>query len=665
LFLRSDHVQLSHMKNARGFTLVEILVVVVIITILATIGTLTYAGFQSQSRDQKRSANANVIADSLERYYEKNGEYPSIADVTSTDSAKIKTLFSDPSALVMPNAPSNTINSIKSPTETLTPSIITYDAKVQNQSDQAVCNNANGGCDSFTLRWLDESGGRDLIESRNKDRIGVPQPPQNPILTASLIGNSVTGKVTHSDTSRPVCSVGTPEYKILSNTSDFTPDWSTTAWQASDTKTITSPVPSTEYFFYAIVHCALPEGTDVENNNVAKDSFYYSLATMTASWNGTTALGTLTSAVASPLCPNTQTTKYFIQSKVDTTSAVGQWLPASETWTTTNNVPIPNATNPRKISFRGQARCDTQTTVGTPTPVSNIDFVASAPSTPSIQQVTAGPPTAQWSWQPIICPKDTTTIYTSSFGGNYPYYPAAGPVDSPYSLYGVFNNAYTYEFGARASCGSPTAKVLSSARGTAPSITLPIQELSPGAGRFFIDNYDGSSNRIRGATTLHSDSAGYCPTGTNRYITAQFAHNKTGSDNNQWNTYRVGEYWPSGNLLTRTGNILYATAREDSATNGANSNLEFRAEVYCHNPVTGARGPQRLIDRYGILRIYGQNEGGTIKPYKYRVWCNGQSINESYLGAEWLYCEQVDSYSGVPRGAVRARGEGAAWGGGF
>ena len=177
------------MKNARGFTLVEILVVVIIIIILATIGTLTYSGFQSQSRDQKRSANAHVIADSLEQYYEKNGEYPSITDVTNTDASQVKTLLniSDVSALIMPNAPSNITNSIIPPVEdeSLTPGTIGYDAKGANIADNTTCVQKNGGCDSFVLSWKEEAGNVQRISSRNKDRIGVLQAPQNPIMTAS------------------------------------------------------------------------------------------------------------------------------------------------------------------------------------------------------------------------------------------------------------------------------------------------------------------------------------------------------------------------------------------------------------------------------------------------------------------------------------------------
>ena len=653
------------MKNARGFTLVEILVVVVIITVLATIGTLTYGGFQSQSRDKKREANANVIADSLERYYEKNGEYPSIADVTSTNAAEVKSLLnvSDTSALVMPNAPANTLNSLKPPTETLNPGIIAYEAKLSGKSDNAVCENKGGGCDSFILRWLEEGGDVQTIDSRNKDRSGTLQAPANPIITASIVSGTVVGKVTHDTNLSTICPIGSPEYKIIANTSDVAPNWASTSWQPIDTKVISNPTPSTRYYFYAMTRCISSDGGEAENANIAKDELYYTIANMVASWDGTTAVGTISSGTSSTICESTQIAEYLIQTKIDTTTA-GTWTPSTATWSTSNNARVlASGTNPRKISFKGQVRCNdvSPATTGTPYPESNIDSVISAPATPNLQLQSAGPPNAQWTWQSVVCPIDTAPVYKGSFGGNYPFYPSIGIMpSSPLSYsYPIARDGFTYEFGLTASCGLPSSKILSSPRATTSSITHPIQELTVGAGRFFTDNYSGSENRVKGATTLSSDSAGYCPTGLNRYVTAQFAHNKTGADTSGWNTYRLYEYWPGGNLTTLTGHILYATAREDHTSGTANSNLEFRADVYCQNPYTGARGPQRLIDRYGILRIYGQNEGGTIKPYKYRIWCNGQSINDAYLPDAYLWCE------GNPYGAIRVRSEPQAWYGGF
>jgi prepilin-type N-terminal cleavage/methylation domain-containing protein len=64
------------MKTKSGFTIVELLIVIVVIAILATISIVAYNGIQSRARDSARLNNAKDITGSLERYYVFNGNYP-------------------------------------------------------------------------------------------------------------------------------------------------------------------------------------------------------------------------------------------------------------------------------------------------------------------------------------------------------------------------------------------------------------------------------------------------------------------------------------------------------------------------------------------------------------------------------------------------------------
>lgn len=59
-----------------GFTLVELLVVILIIAILATIGAAVYVQSQVKARDAKRRSDMVTIADAFEQYYITNSEYP-------------------------------------------------------------------------------------------------------------------------------------------------------------------------------------------------------------------------------------------------------------------------------------------------------------------------------------------------------------------------------------------------------------------------------------------------------------------------------------------------------------------------------------------------------------------------------------------------------------
>lgn len=62
--------------NRSGFTIVELLVVIITIGILATIVVIAYNGIQARARDDRRRSDITNIEKAMELYYSDNNSYP-------------------------------------------------------------------------------------------------------------------------------------------------------------------------------------------------------------------------------------------------------------------------------------------------------------------------------------------------------------------------------------------------------------------------------------------------------------------------------------------------------------------------------------------------------------------------------------------------------------
>ena len=67
-----------------GFTLVEIIIVVAVIGILASISLVSYSGVKERSRAEKASANAATVKKVVENYYSRNNIYPTTVSSVRT-----------------------------------------------------------------------------------------------------------------------------------------------------------------------------------------------------------------------------------------------------------------------------------------------------------------------------------------------------------------------------------------------------------------------------------------------------------------------------------------------------------------------------------------------------------------------------------------------------
>ena len=74
--------------RSKGFTLIEVLIVVAIIGLLASIVLVGYGSFRSRGRDTRRVADLNEAQKGLELYYLKFQYYPAVAASDSWSSLK-------------------------------------------------------------------------------------------------------------------------------------------------------------------------------------------------------------------------------------------------------------------------------------------------------------------------------------------------------------------------------------------------------------------------------------------------------------------------------------------------------------------------------------------------------------------------------------------------
>ncbi len=70
-------------KNQKGFTLIELIVVIAILGILAAIAIPRLGGFTDTAKESAAAANEKLVNNMLSVYYADNGAYPTATEATS------------------------------------------------------------------------------------------------------------------------------------------------------------------------------------------------------------------------------------------------------------------------------------------------------------------------------------------------------------------------------------------------------------------------------------------------------------------------------------------------------------------------------------------------------------------------------------------------------
>lgn len=155
---------ISLKKRNEGFTIVELLIVIVVIGILALLVITTYSGIQAKARNSKRSSDVATIQTQLEAFFQNSGYYPSLADMNNATwlSTNMKSL--DTGALVDPS------NATQSKTLVATPTAKSYSYAPKDSSD-ASCETTDTNCAKYTLTATYEGtvNGASTVSKTNLD----------------------------------------------------------------------------------------------------------------------------------------------------------------------------------------------------------------------------------------------------------------------------------------------------------------------------------------------------------------------------------------------------------------------------------------------------------------------------------------------------------------
>lgn len=559
------------MKNKSAFTVVELLVVISIIAVLSAVAVFAYNGAQKDSRDSTRKGNVTVISEGLERYYEKNGEYPSVASLinsnpANTGSAVASKLSITPASLTTPRMPSSLTNALAAGPDPVNDSIV-YVGSSDADNDQCQ-NDVNGGCDQFTLKYTEEATGETMIiESRHRSRAQLsPDIPQ-----LSLSGTTTSSiNASWTDVSA--------SYYILQRSlssafsSPVSNSYSTTSATAS------SLSPDTQYYFRVRASDAngnmsdwSPTQSEITGSLAAPTGI-----TISAAMSGTNARGT----GGGGSCNSGETIERQIRYSYTSTSTAGSW----QSWTTGSPRDVA-ASEGYQYTFQSQARCTMSgassawSQSGT---ASTFRPITSTPSTPSVSASTSSTNgTVTWSWT-MTCPSGTSKQYltrrTSSESGYDSGWSSTPSSSSSYTWSNAEGYSLTIEVKGR--CYTAYSTSVYSSVGSSTAIA-PIR--APAAPTNFV--YYLQQDRYYDQWTWSNPS---CGVGTrpefyfNSYLSgAGWYWVETGQEG-----WRYGDGWsPSRQYMSSP---LYGTNNDPAYPHdSSNIHVQHKAYYQCVNTATG------------------------------------------------------------------------------
>lgn len=522
-------------KTSAGFTIIELVVVIVIIAILATISIVGFSTIQQGARNTQRSSQINTIAEALEKYYMKNGEYPSCTQMIQSSATVVSSVLPglDPNNLTAPGD--------------LTAGHNSFVCSAPTSSQFGYLNGGN----SCTVEYQEEGNSNPPITVDCRHHANSPN--YTLTLVTSTGGNVSIGGTFAAGSTPTMTATPSQFYQGLSN--------NTAVWTGSSgcsgggnglSHTITMDSDKTCTAHFEPIPIATLAARTVTPSTVG--------STTTYSWN----------SAAAECGTNTAGYQYRL-----TAAPTGD--PGTITYdsgmiqTASTSVGFDTSIQGQTYTLTAQANCYNVATSGSWSPVASGAYSRpwSTPATPGVYVAGSDGTYTTWAWGAVSCPGNSTRyyyLYTDSRGG---YSGWQGPITGTAVAYNTSTQGVGYYIQAEAECynsggasgvGSTSAAILYY-RPYQYTLSLSGINGSPsGAGMYTegtVASFSGTANRGAGFTSWSGDCAGQGQSGS---ITMNGNKSCTINFFQYWYPVALGSYWTYWVNYSDDGNNTYKTS---------------------------------------------------------------------------------------------------------
>ncbi len=391
-------------KLLSGFTIAELMVVIIIVGILASVSIISYGSYRKSITAAQIKSDLNSVATAMEGARMFNNTYPT-------------------------NVPS---------AFTASPNITVTGGSTDGKT---YCVDAVSSDDTSLYYYITSTS---TTQGAQQGTCATSHAPSTvPVVSLMLNGANV-----QATTSAITCTSSTPQYSFSSRTNDGT--WSAySAWSTS-LIVIQAATEGTKYGYKSQARCYVNDTTYSQSTS-STEAVYQNPVNASSAPVVTVALNTgNVIATITPATCTLGTVQYGLSSRTNdgTWSAYSAWstsLTASQT-----------ATEGVKYGYQAQARCYVSDTLFSISTVgvegTYIQPIATVPTVPTASWTSNIWPNTVFAWTTPVCPSGMTANYRYDYTDTGGYHSGWQLISGNSVSFSTSTNAYTYSFFVQARC---------------------------------------------------------------------------------------------------------------------------------------------------------------------------------------------------------------------